>query len=145
MTDRPVAGRKAILAANRRGAAAFTAGDVFAASDAWEEAAKALGPADDDIAPAVWENAGLARFHLGCHDAAMRAFLRALDGDFATREQSLRFLVPCCVALGRLSDARRLLARYEARWGPHPDGWTAEELARRDDERRHRLARWLPG
>jgi tetratricopeptide (TPR) repeat protein len=111
-------GRERLLDLNRRGAEAFGAGRLREAAAAWEEAVFALGPDEIDLAPALHENLGLAYYNLGRDAPALRSFLRALDGDPASREQSLRFLVHCSNRCGRLADARRFRAAYERAFGP---------------------------
>lgn len=123
--------RAAVVAATARGNAAFGEGRLDAAGEAFEEAVRALGPEDDDIAPLAYENLGLALFNLGRFEAAVVAFLRALDGTTAGREQALRYLVTCLVATDLVAEATRRLADYEGTFGAHPDGWTRAAIAAR--------------
>lgn len=106
-----------------RGNDAFTAGDHAAAAAHYEAAVRALPPRDPDSAD-LHENLGIAYWSLGRWRPAIRAFLRALDGELGAREQSLRLLVSCCFRDGLALDGERLLAVYTARFGPHPEGWT---------------------
>ena len=85
---------------------------------------RALGPADDARATDVYDNLGIAYWGLGRWRPAIRAFLRALDGDLGAREQTLRLLVSCLFHDGLALDGERLLDEYQARFGPHPEGWT---------------------
>jgi len=119
-------GREAAAAANQRGAEAFERGDLAAAARAFEEAVRALGPGDTEAGD-YYENLGIAYHQLGRDSAAARAFLRALDGRLAAREQSLRLLVVSCGRAGRRADARRYLVEYEAAFGPHPSGITSRQ------------------
>lgn len=80
---------------------AFQRGDLIAAAAAAEAAVAALGPDDDALAPALYENLGLCWFNLGQPRSAATAFLRALDGKPASREQSLRMLVAALEREGR--------------------------------------------
>lgn len=107
-----------------RGNDAYVADDLDAAIAAYEDAVRALGPADDDRAADVYENLGIAYWRLGRWRPAVRAFLRVLDGDLGAREQSLRLLVSCLFRDGLPLDGERLLDAYQARFGPHPEGWT---------------------
>lgn len=121
-------GRAAVVAAEQRGRAAFAAGHLPAAITAFEDAIRALGPAEDDLAPALYEAAGLTWHALGCSGPALRAFLRALDGDPGRSAPALRHAVTLAARAGHALLARRLLAAWEERFGPHPDGWTAANL-----------------
>ncbi len=80
-----------------------------------------LTPSDDDIAPVLFENLGLALLNQGRSEDAVQAFRRAIEGDVATRAQAGRFLVRLLFQLGHTTEAQRLLARWEALHGPHPD------------------------
>ncbi len=115
-------------AANARGAAAFERGDLPAAARAFEEAARALPAADRALAGDVYENLGIVYHQLGRDSAAARAFLRALDGDPLSREQSLRLLCVACGRANRRHDARRYLRLYIDRFGPHPSGLTPDRV-----------------
>jgi tetratricopeptide (TPR) repeat protein len=106
-----------------RGNTAFEAGDFVTAADAYAEAIVHLEPKDDDLAPDVYENLGLALWKLGRYEAAARAFLRALDGNPLARQQSLAILISCFFRSGRNLDGERTLAIYEAKWGEHPEAW----------------------
>lgn len=121
--------REAAQAANVEGAAAYARGDMETAARAWETAVKVLGPDEDDVAPALYENLGLAQYSRGRHRAAAHAFLRALDGNPASREQSLRFLVASFAADGLRHGAARTLAIYEATFGQHPSLLSPKEVA----------------
>ena len=107
---------------NAEGVAAYEASRFADAAAAWESAAAQLGPAHDPLAPALFENVGLARASMGQFRPAIRAFLRALDGRPTSREQSLRLLVACLRYDGRHQDAATRQAEYEAAFGPyHPE------------------------
>ncbi len=138
-----MSGRERVIEGNTRGGAAFLDGRLEEAARAYEEAVAALGPGDDDLAPVVYENLGLARMNLGRSLSAARAFLRALDGRAASRKQSLRYLTGALVAAGRLRHARETLAAYEEGFGPHPDGWTGEQIDSLLEAARRRRARHL--
>ena len=101
------------------GNAAFLAGRFAEAVQHYEDAVR-TGPDDADL----FENLGIAYWSLGRWRPAIRAFLRALDGDLGAREQSLRVLVSCCFRDGLALDGERFLGEYTARFGPHPEGWT---------------------
>ena len=107
-----------------RGNQAYRADDLPAAIAAYEQAVRALGPADDVRAADVYENLGVAYWRLERWRPALRAFLRVLDGDLAAREQCLRLLVSSAFRDGLALDGERWLAAYEAGFGPHPEGWT---------------------
>lgn len=110
--------------AMERGNTAFEAGDLAAALAGYEDAVRALVPADDPIAADLFENLGITYWRLGRWMPAIRAFLRVQGGDLGAREQTLRLLVSCCFRDGRALDGERLLGEYTARFGPHPEGWT---------------------
>jgi tetratricopeptide (TPR) repeat protein len=57
----------------------------------WDDAVALLDPRDDRLPP-LYENLGMALAQGGRRSAAIRALLRALDGDPASREQARRFL-----------------------------------------------------
>jgi tetratricopeptide (TPR) repeat protein len=90
----------------------------------YEEAAREYVAAlrDSDDAD-LYENLGLTLWQLQRWRPAARCLLRALDGDLGKKEQPLRILVSCLFRDGRVLDGERLLADYEARFGPHPEGW----------------------
>lgn len=90
---------------------------------AWEAATLALGPADDDIAREVWERLGTGYHRRGEPRAAIRAFLRALDGRPGSREKSLRSLVECAAEAGSGPEVDRWSLAYQAAFGPHPSGF----------------------
>lgn len=113
---------------NDRAGEAYEQGDMATAASCYQEAVRRLAPADDDLAPAIYENLGLSLMGAGRIRAALQAFLRALDGDLGSREQSLRFLVACWAQAGHPHDAARAVQAYEAAFGPHPAGWTARAL-----------------
>ena len=114
----------AVDAALARGNAAYEADDLPAAITAYEDAVRALTPADDARAADVHENLGIAYWRTGAWRPAIRAFLRVLDGDLGAREQALRLLVGCLFRDGLPLDGERLLGEYERRFGPHPEGWS---------------------
>jgi len=101
-----------------RGTAAFRRGDFIRAEGHYARATQALPGATADPAP-IWENLGLARMNRGKFHAAARAFLLACAS--SDRPQSLRYGVVCLIQAGRPRDAQRLLDRYRAALGPHPD------------------------
>ncbi len=111
----------AIEAANRRGVEAWAEGRHVDAAAAWDEATRGLGPEHAVLAAPIYENLGIALQVTGRPVPAIRALLRALDGDPSSREQSLRILVLACLAAGRVRDATRHVAAYERAFGPHPD------------------------
>jgi hypothetical protein len=108
---------------NTRGALALVDANLGLATAAFEAATRALAPADDARAASVYENLGLAYVNTGRHAEAIPCFLRALDGDLSARPQSATLLVDACFRSGRQADGQRLLAEYEATYGPHPSGW----------------------
>lgn len=137
-------GRDAAIAASDEGSRAFASHDFVEATRCYERAVTALGPDADDIAPSIYENLGLAHFNSGRIQAATHAFLRALDGQLESREQSLRFLVSCVARLYWMHDAERYLAVYEEHFGSHPHGWTWEGLEEWREATRQRRARFEP-
>src|SRR5262249_47181813 len=100
------------MAANDRAAAAYLAGDYPTALAGFEEAVRLLDPRDEKAAY-VYENLGMAAGFAGRPGAAVRALLRALDGDWRSKPQSLRFLVDAFRANGQLRDAERAQALLE--------------------------------
>jgi protein arginine N-methyltransferase 1 len=116
-------GRARVVDAYNRGNDAFLEGRLDAAVDRYREAVAALDPDGEDLAGDLYENLALALWKLGRHAEAARTFLRVLDGDLCAREQSLRGLVSCLFRAGRPLDGERTLREYEARFGPHPEGW----------------------
>jgi tetratricopeptide (TPR) repeat protein len=121
--------RARLTALNESGNRALLEGRPLAAIAAYEQAVRALGAADDEAAPALYENLGLAYVALERALPALRAFLRACDGVPESRPQALRFIVTCLANARRFVDAQRYLSAYERAFGPHPDGWTAQRLA----------------
>lgn len=113
--------RIGIQACNDEGAAAWTRGDFPEAVRLWESAIRALTPTDDDLAPDLYENAGLAYLALRRHVPAIRCFLRGLEGDVASREQSARLVVAALALQGHRNDAFAALADYEAAHGAYRD------------------------
>ena len=111
-------------AALMRGNAAHAAGDLEGAVTAYAEATRLLTPDDDPLASELYDNLGTTCWQLGRWTPAIRALLRALDGDLGAREQPLRLLVSCCFRDNRPLDGERLLAVYVEKFGPHPEGWT---------------------
>jgi hypothetical protein len=120
-------GRNAVLAAYARGNDEFAAGRLVAAVAEYRQALTSLGPTEDDLAGDLFENLGLALWKLGNYGEAARVFLRALDGDIGSREQSLRGLVSCLFRSGRPLDGERMLLAYEERYGRHPEEWSRKE------------------
>jgi tetratricopeptide (TPR) repeat protein len=90
-------------------------------AEAVVEYMRALADSED---PDLYENLGIALWRLGRWRPAARMFLRALDGNPRSREQSLRLLVGCHFRDGRPLDGERTLRLYEQLFGPHPEGWS---------------------
>jgi hypothetical protein len=107
-------GREATLAANARGIEALGRGDLAGALQAFGAASCAT---PDDLAPAVFENLGLAAYNAGDPIAALTALLRAIDGAPGSREQASRFLVQLLRAMGR-PEAAAAQTAYESVFGP---------------------------
>jgi tetratricopeptide (TPR) repeat protein len=116
--------RDAVDDALGRGNAAYERDDLATAIAAYEEAVRALGPDDDPRAIELFDNLGIAYWRVGRWRPAIRAFMRALDGELGAREQTLRLLVGCLFRDGLSLDGERLLGEYERRFGPHPEGWS---------------------
>lgn len=114
-------GRDTVIEANKAAAEASLHGRWDRAISGYTTATRALTPAEDDLAPRLYENLALAWLNLGDPESAIRDFLRALDGDPASREQSLRYLVVSLARSGRAHDAGRFLTAYREIFGPHPD------------------------
>jgi SAM-dependent methyltransferase len=110
----PTGTRDDVVTFTQEGADRFAAMDVTAALAAWRKAAP-IAPAD--MASVVYENLGLGYLNAGQPLAAMRCFLRALDGELPSREQSLRLLIRAAEVAGRTADARRYTAAYVAAFG----------------------------
>lgn len=100
--------------------AAFQHGKYQEAASRWEDAVALLAPDDRENAPPIYENLGIAYSFLHLFPAAIRAFERALDGQLASREQSLRLLITACASGGRPRDALRFRELYEQTFGPLP-------------------------
>jgi hypothetical protein len=107
----------------KRGNQLYDDGKFAEAADEYLATIASLTPADDDWANNLFENLGIVLWRLGRWRPAARMFLRALDGDPASREQSLRLLVGCHFRDGRPLDGERTLGLYEQHFGPHPEGW----------------------
>jgi len=120
VTSEVPAGRDRVIASNRAGAEAARAGHLEEAVAHFGHATCALDPDLDDLAPAVYENLGLALYNTGRVEAALHAFLRALDGKRASREPAARMVVGCLAVLGRQPEFERALAHYQEAFGPHP-------------------------
>ena len=114
--------REQILATNQQGARAFQDGQLTEAIDLYSRAIWALPPEHDDLAPGLFENLGLAYFNASQFRSATRAFLRSLDGNPTSREQSLRFLIDCFAYNGCSYEVQRYLAHYVDAFGAHPSG-----------------------
>jgi len=136
--------RDRIAASNQRGIEAFERADFEGALAAWSATLRMVDPHDDELAPAVHENLGLAFFNLGRSHAAAREFLRAMDGDPAARPQSARLAVIALAQMGHFHHAQSLHATMEAAIGPHPS-LTREELAAWAAQARFARRRALPG
>jgi diguanylate cyclase (GGDEF)-like protein len=108
------------LLEHTRATRAFRAGRIEAATAAWERATTALTPADDALACRIYEALGTCYQNLGEPRSAIRAFLRALDGDSTSREKSLRRLVECAGDVGMPAELARWTGEYEAAFGPFP-------------------------
>jgi len=109
---------------NSLGAASYEEGDLPAAADYFGRATQALPPGGDaELSAEIFENLGSVCVLLHRYQDAVPALLRALDGDFASREQSARLLVNACFQSGRHLDGARYLEAYEMVYGPHPSGW----------------------
>ena len=108
---------------NEAGAEAFEAGDLVAARGHFAAAVCALRTDMADLAGDYHENLGLTLAQLGRHRAAIGPLLRALDGDWTSREQSARFLVDAWFRTGQGWEGERALRRYEEAFGDHPAGW----------------------
>lgn len=106
-----------------RGDAASAAGDFALAAKAYGDAIVSLQPADDALSCDLYEKLGVALWKRDRYGAAARAFLRALDGNPTARKQSLTLLISCFFRTGKTLDGERLLPRYEAAFGDHPEGW----------------------
>ncbi len=113
--------RADVLAVNEAASADFFAGRLYEAIDGYERCIRSLSPEQDDLARPLYENLGLARYNLGDHEGAARAFLRAVQPDPAAHAQACRFLVNAFQAAGRIHDAATWLKRYRQLHGEHPD------------------------
>lgn len=102
----------AAMAVNERAAGAYLAGDYRTALAGFEEAVRLIDPRGENVAD-VYENLGLAAGFAGRPGAAVRALLRALDGDWRSKPQALRFLVEAFRANGQPKDAERAQALLE--------------------------------
>ena len=125
ISDRPlIPSLERAEAWNAEGSRRYEAGDYAGAAASFAKAVQHI-PADGDeeFTRDVYENLGMMRYFEGRPNAAALALLRALDGDFSSREQSARFLVNACFAAGRQHDGARELKRYEEAFGSHPSQW----------------------
>lgn len=111
-----------LAAEHTAGEEAFARGDHHAAIRAFARVAGRIDPRDPE-APPIWENLGIAYHQAGLHALAIAPLMRALDGEWQSREQSLRLLVDSAFRAGHAGDGARWLALYEAAFGPHPSGW----------------------
>ena len=98
---------------NERGAESYASGRVAEAVWYWEHATRALDPRDPTWASPIFENLGIGYLQTERPVPAARAFLRALDGDLSSREQSLRLLLVALRAAGHADEAARLEASLE--------------------------------
>jgi tetratricopeptide (TPR) repeat protein len=89
------------IARNTAGVAAMEAGANDDAARAFAEALAGLAPGDDDLAPALAANLGLARAREGDAYRAIAALIRAVDGHPDARA----WLVRCLEVLGRAQEA----------------------------------------
>lgn len=119
-TPLPPSGAGAELAAIARDS--DRRGDLDAAITGFEAATRALTPADDAAAPAIWEDLALAYRRAGRPRDAVRAALRSLDGNLRSREPVLRNLVECAADLGLRFEFDRWSSVYEEAFGKHPAG-----------------------
>jgi len=110
-----------ILEANDAAAKDFVEGHLFEAIERLETAVRSLAPEDDEIALSVYENLGLARYNVGDHEGAIRALLRALDGDPGRSFQACRILVDAMHQSGRIHDAATWLRTFREHHGEHPE------------------------
>ncbi len=79
--DAPWAADAQIAAAlGQQGVEAYTAGDMPQAAEHFAAATAKLGPGDDELARALYENLGMALLQLGKREAAAAALERAVDG-----------------------------------------------------------------
>lgn len=113
-------GTEAVRAAVADAEAAAARDDLHGAAESWARAVLATEPTAVHT-PSLYENLGLARMQTGDLDGAIRAFLRALDGQPTSRPNALRWLVVTLVNAGRHEDAARYLAVWEQAFGEHPD------------------------
>jgi SAM-dependent methyltransferase len=110
---------EAAFAATARAGAAREEGRAADALAAFEEAVRLAPPRGADAA-ALSENLAIGCLDAGRPADAVHALLRALDGNPAAREPSLRMLVYAFHDSGRHADAARALAEYQRRFGEHP-------------------------
>lgn len=103
------------------GVDAFMSGDLASAATTFEKLTGQLTPAEDGVAPELFENLGIVRFKLGWFRPAIRALLRALDGKPSSRQQSLRLLTIALFRVGHTCDGNRFLAAYREAFGAHPE------------------------
>ena len=101
------------------GQSAFAQSDFSRAIAAWNQAASRLTPAQDHLAPELYENLGLAWLNLERPNAAIVAFKRALDGHPTARVQSAYYIVPALIQAGDLLEARSRLRRWKENFGYH--------------------------
>ncbi|MEL6181108.1 MAG: tetratricopeptide repeat protein [Myxococcota bacterium] len=133
--------RTQIVVLNHLGSTAFMRGWFDSAEMHYGEAIALLTWEEDDLAASLYENLGLVYINQGRTRLAIQAFERALDGDWVSRQQSLRYLVHSLAQDQRYATAKRRLDRYVRAFGPHPDGWTHERLDARSRTHRASLAR----
>ncbi len=126
--------RRQIKALANKGSSHLRIGELDEAASLYEQAIRLLGPDDDALAVPLNQNLGLVYFQLEEAVSALRVFLRALDGDFGSQQQSLRFAVTCALNARLAHLARTLLLTYQATYGPHPEGWTEDAIDTFDDD-----------
>ena len=124
-------GAQAALHARDQAMALLSAGDAPGSMVAMRSAVAALTPAEDELAPRLYEELGVACYEAGKLLEAVPALLRALDGSVAfgavpvtgaePRAVALRVLCTAFVRLGEQEMARMALEAFESRFGPHPE------------------------
>lgn len=117
---RPRLDRAGVQASKQAAVAAYAAGDLALARAQLEHAVRDAAPDDAALTASIYEQLGLTLQALGDDAGAIRAFLRAIDGDPASHERAVRHLVDSLARAGRVVDAQTWLATYQANFGAHP-------------------------
>lgn len=123
---------------------AFRDQDFTLATQRYEAVVRDILPSDDALAIPLYENLGFAYAFGGRPKPAMRALLRALDGDLTSREGALRMLIACALQDQRTQEGLAWMRLYHQAFGEHPEGWSLHQIQHSDDLQRRNAAFAMP-